>query len=160
MHEKLFESIFIKLEVRNESIICETIFRSPSHDTGLNQIFTDNLKEILESIKTNHKCFIFGNVNYNLLQHDNNMVNDLLGSMSDSLIYSLINKPTRITNTCATIFNHVRTNLHSNDIKAGVLLHPISDHFPEPTPYYTNQIKPKLDNKIRIFDQLNIEKFQ
>ena len=38
MHEKLFESIFIKLELQNESVICGTIYRSP-HDTGSNQIF-------------------------------------------------------------------------------------------------------------------------
>ena len=74
MHEKLFESIFVKLELQNESIICGTIYRSPSHDTGSNQIFFDNLKETLESIKSNHKCYIFGDLNYNLLQHDNNMV--------------------------------------------------------------------------------------
>ena len=39
MHEKLFESIFIKLELQNESIICGTIYRPPSHDTGSNQFF-------------------------------------------------------------------------------------------------------------------------
>ena len=74
MHEKLIKSIFIKLELQNESIIYGTIYWSPSHNTGSNQIFFDNLKETLESIKSNHKCLIFGDLNYNLLQHDNNMV--------------------------------------------------------------------------------------
>ena len=44
--------------------------------------FFDNLKETLESIKSSHKCFIFGDLNYDLLQHDNNMVSDLLDIMS------------------------------------------------------------------------------
>ena len=39
MHEKLFESPFIKLELNDESITCGTIYRSPLHDTGSNQIF-------------------------------------------------------------------------------------------------------------------------
>ena len=39
MHEKLFESIFIKLELQNESILCGTIYRFPSHDTASNQFF-------------------------------------------------------------------------------------------------------------------------
>ena len=47
MHEKLFESIFIKLELNDASIICGTIYRSPSHDTGSNQIFSDSLKKLL-----------------------------------------------------------------------------------------------------------------
>ena len=67
MHKKLFESIFIKLEKRKESIIWRTIYRSPSHDNGSNQIFINNLKETLESIQTNYKCFIFGDLNYDLL---------------------------------------------------------------------------------------------
>ena len=160
MHEKLFKSIFVKLELQNERIICGTIYRSPSHDTGSNQIFFDNLKETFEYTKSNHKCFIFGDLNYNLLQHDNNMVSDLLDIMPDNSFYSLINKPTHITDTSATILDHAWTNLYFENIKTGVLLHPIFDHLPVLTCYYTNQIKHKLDNKIRIFDQVNIEKFQ
>ena len=88
------------------------------------------------------------------------MVNDLLDIMSDNSFYSLINKPTRIIDISATIFDHEWTNLYSKNIKTGVLLHPISDHLPVLICYYTNQIKHKVDNKIRIFDQVNIEKFQ
>ena len=39
MHKKLYESIFIKLELKNKSVFCGTICWSPSHDTGSNQIF-------------------------------------------------------------------------------------------------------------------------
>ena len=153
MHEKLFESIFIKLELQNENIICGTIYRSPLHDTRSNQFFFDHLEETFESAKSNHKCFIFGDLIYNLLQHDNNVVSNLLDIMSDNSFYSLINKPTCITDTSAAILDHVWTNLYSENIKTGVLLHPISDHLPVLTCYYTIQIKHKLDNKIRIFDQ-------
>ena len=52
------------------------------------------------------------------------------------------------------------TNLYSENIKTGVLLHPISLHLPALTCYHTNQIKHKLDNKIKTFDQVNIKKFQ
>ena len=80
MHEKLFGSIFIKSDIRNESIICGTIYRSLPHD----QIFNDKVKETLESIKTNYKCFIFGDPNYDFFAHDNNMVNNLLNNMLDN----------------------------------------------------------------------------
>ena len=95
---------------------------------------------------------IFGDLNYNHLWHHNNIVSDLLDIMSDNSFYSLINKPTCITDTSATILDHVFTNLYSENIKTGVLLHPISGQLPVLTCCYNNQIKHKLDNKIRIFD--------
>ena len=159
MHEKLFESIFIKLQVRNETIICGTIYRSPSHDTKSNQTFIDKLQKTLELINTNHKCFIFGDFNYDLLQIDNKL-NDLLDTMSDNSFYSLISKPTRITETSATILDHVWTNLYSKNIKTAVLLHPLSDHLPILMCYHTNQIEHKPDNKIRTFNEANIKHFQ
>ena len=88
------------------------------------------------------------------------MVSDLLNIRSNSSFYSLINKPIRITDTSAIILDYWWTNLYSENIKTGVLLHPISDHLLVLTCCYTNQIKHELDNKIGIFDQVNIEKFQ
>ena len=41
-----------------------------------------------------------------------------------------ITKPTHLTDISATILDYVRTNLYSNNIKTGVLLHQISDHLP------------------------------
>ena len=49
------------------------------------KFFLTTLKETLESFKSNHKCFIFGYLNYNLFQQDNDMVSDLLDIMSDNL---------------------------------------------------------------------------
>ena len=161
MHEKMFESVFIKLEVKNETIICGTIYRSPLHDSESNQFFIANLKTTLRSIKANHKCFIFGDFNYDLFQQDSSKVNELLDTMSENCFYPLINKPTRITDTTATILDHVWTNLYSDEIKTGVLLHPISDHLPVLMCYSTSQnTENNQNNKIRIFSQANIEKFQ
>ena len=66
------------------------------------------------------------------------MVNDLVDIMSDNSFYSLINKLTRITDTSASILDNVWIDSYSENIKTGVLLHPISDHLPVLTCYYTN----------------------
>ena len=58
------------------------------------------------------------------------MANDLLDIISDNSFYSLINKPTRVADTSATILDQVWTNLYSENIKTGVILHPISDDLP------------------------------
>ena len=53
MPEKLFE-------LKNESVICETIYRSSSHDTGSNQIFLTTQKKLLNlhRITTNALCLV------------------------------------------------------------------------------------------------------
>ena len=73
---------------------------------------------------------MFGDLNYDLFQHDNIMDNDLLDAVSDNSFYTLISKPTRITDTSTTGLDYVCANLYSDDIKTGVLLHSISDHLP------------------------------
>ena len=95
-----------------------------------NYIFIAISKETFKFIKTNYKCFVFGDLNYDLFQHDNVRVNGLLSTMVDNCFYSIINKTASITDTSATILDHVWTKMNSDDIKTGVLLHPISDHLP------------------------------
>ena len=48
--------------------------------------------------------------------------------MLDHNFCSLINKPTRITDTGATALDQIWTNSDSDHIKSGIILHSISDH--------------------------------
>ena len=43
MNEKIFESIFIKIQLDNENLFCGNIYRSPSNDNYLNKNFLNNL---------------------------------------------------------------------------------------------------------------------
>ena len=128
MDKKLFESIFMISELRNEITICGTIYELPSYDNKSNVIVIAISKDTLKSMKTNHICFTVGDLNCDLFQHDNNKVNDLLGTMPNECFYLLINKPTSVTDTIAIILDNAWTNLYFDDIKTGVVLHPISDH--------------------------------
>ena len=50
--------------------------------------------------------------------------------MLDHNFCSVINGPTRIADTGATVLDQVRTNSYSDLIKSGVILNSMSDHVP------------------------------
>ena len=50
--------------------------------------------------------------------------------MLESHYIPVINKPTRITDTSATVLDYIWTNLHLQQIKSGVILNPLSNHLP------------------------------
>ena len=79
--------------------------------------------------------------------------------MFDQCFYSLINKPTRVTSSSATILDHVWTNIYSHVIKAKILLHIVSDRMPLFTCFKTYQHKRIHNSKIRIFNSQNINHF-
>ena len=71
-----------------------------------------------------------GDFNINLLQYDTNItVQNFIYMLSSQSFYPTINKPTRITESSATLIDNVLTNdLHNHT--AGVVISDISDHLP------------------------------
>ena len=47
MNEKVLESIFVKIELKQDTITCATIYRSPMTDSTSNQQFISNLSSVL-----------------------------------------------------------------------------------------------------------------
>ena len=83
MNENVFESIFVKIELKHNTITCGTIYRSPITDSTSNQQFITNLSSILSHLKPNTECFIYGDFNYNLLQAENGDTSKFIGTMFD-----------------------------------------------------------------------------
>ena len=114
MKEKNFESIFINIQNKNDIIKCGTIYQSPLNDSESNIKFKSHLDECLKNIKSCQKCFIFGDFNYDLAKTvKNSHVSDFTEIMLNHCFYSLINKPTRISQVSATVLDHIWTNSYS-----------------------------------------------
>ena len=158
MNEKVFESIFVKIELKHDIITYGTIYRSPMTDSTSNQQFITNLRSILSHLKPNTKCFIYGDFNYDLLQAENRYTSKFNETMFDHGFYSSINKPTRITSSNATVLDHVWTNIYYV-IKAKIVLLPISHHLPLFTCFEAYQHKIIHHSKIIIFNPENINNF-
>ena len=68
MKKNFFESIFINIRNKNDTIKCGTIYRSPLNDSESNIKFRSHLDECLKNIKSCRKCFIFGDFTYDLVK--------------------------------------------------------------------------------------------
>ena len=96
--------------------------------------FNDKLCIALERIKKENKlCYLLGDYNINLLNHDSHLdtgaLIDLLSSFS---FVPLITRPTRVTATTATLIDNILTNNveNINHSDQGILVTDVTDHYP------------------------------
>ena len=79
MHEKAFESIFIKIELLNNTVCCGNVYKSPLNDNYSNKIFLDNLVECFQTSRESlNICIISGDLNYDLLNLENTYVSNFV----------------------------------------------------------------------------------
>ena len=78
--------------------------------------------------------------------------------MLNHYLCSIINNPTRITDTNATMLDHIWTNAYTDHIKSEIILHSVSDHLPVFT--CADKSKAASSNILTIsFNDANMSKF-
>ena len=104
--------------------------------------------------------FVFGDFNLNLLKCNDNNLSEYVNLMYSFSLFQLINKPTRVTNTSATIIDHTWSTLFEENISNNVILTDISDHFPTVSQFrlHCAESKPQFIYK-RSFSTVTIESF-
>ena len=116
MHEKFFESSFVTFEITEKTVARGVVYRSPFIDPESNELFLQHLDECLNKIGPKQTCFIMSDFNYDLLASEatGNFKNRFVDTIFDNSFMSLINYPARITDSTATVLNHMWTsgNLH------------------------------------------------
>ena len=131
MDEKVFESIFIDAYYGNKTFTIGTVYRNTDTTIRANNKFFNHLQPVLKKIKSNNRdCIIMGDQNYNLGNIDNPLVDQFKDEMFSESFYSLINHPTRITETTNTILDHIWTNITDKQILSGIHVDCIADHLP------------------------------
>ena len=132
MLEKVFESLFIDVEIGTKTLTCGTIYRSPSRNPDSHSTFIlSSLTSTLTKVKQSRYCFLFGVFNYNMLDIEDNLTSEFVDLMFEYANFPSDKKPTRITSTNATLLDHIWTNvISSQSIKSGILTYEISDHLP------------------------------
>lgn len=103
------------------------MYRHPSENI---RHFTDNLQKAIENIqKKKLPAIILGDMNIDLLKN-NQQTNDYKENIMINNFIPAITLPTRITDTTATLIDHILIKPDSRtkiQITAGVILHDISD---------------------------------
>ena len=129
MKEKVFESLFINVDVNDKTIVCGTIYRKSQNCA--HEGFLTNMKKVLKQCeKINKPTILMGDLNYNLLDNEDIHVSSCVDTIFDSGYYPLINIPTRITDTTGTVLDHIWTNIMDKPVKSAVLVDRIADHQP------------------------------
>ena len=90
---------------------------------------------MLTCIKSEFKkpIYMMGDYNLDLLKYDESKyVCEFLDMFFSYGFIPLINRPTRVTETTATIIDHIYTNNYNVNSKLlqGILVTDVSDHFP------------------------------
>ena len=105
------------------------IYRPPNTDFD---VFYDNFIDILAKINLEKRpTYLLGDFNIDLLKYDKDpKTQKFLNLLLSNGFYPRIDRPTRITESTATLIDHIFVNVHTDNIVSGPWLVDISDHLP------------------------------
>ena len=88
-------------------------------------------KTLTNATKENQLYFVTGDFNLNWLGfHQSSEIRKYLNNMFESGVIPLINRPTRVTTSSATLIDNIFTNcVFDTSLKNGIIKTSISDHF-------------------------------
>ena len=162
MNENI-EALFIEIQADvtqlMKNCIIGNVYRPPAQD--INE-FYNSLAEILLKIKNENKTiYIMGDFNLNILDSDKHLPTaDFIELMYSNSMFPLISKPTRITNSTATLIDNIFCNdISTTDKFNGILFTEITDHFPVFTINYQNPKKDVHFYNARVYSSKNITIF-
>ena len=121
--------IEIKTTKNSKNIVVGIIYRHPTHSfTDFSNKLTDTILKI-DNQKLHY--YILGDININILKQNTcKATKDYIDNLHSLNSMCIINKPTRITSSTATLIDHIYTNHFSNQDKSGIIIFDISDHLP------------------------------
>ena len=114
---------------KNTNIIISAIYRATRYT---NEAISEFNNIILNNFNTfnNKKLIICGDFNLDILKTDNLNVNNFINTINEIGCFKTINKPTRVTIHSSTLIDNIFYNGLFNNIKTGIILIDISDHYP------------------------------
>lgn len=127
--ESYFECVCVELCTDKETNFLASVYRPPK---GNLSDFLDALDQLLSFIEGKHytNCYFLGDWNLDLLKINDTGVLDFMNLMYSHGFFPLTNKPTRVTDTGATLIDHIWTTQPGNSIKNCIVYTDITDHFP------------------------------
>ena len=155
--EALFVEVFIS---GKNNIVIGVVYRPPN---GILNIFLDEMQRALENQSLNGKSFfLVEDYNINLLQHNVDAhVDDFLNLLLSFSLLPLITKPTRVTESSATLIDNIFSNLQPFPLST-IVVSDLSDHFPVYTtiPLGKNPVVTQKNIYVRRNTTENINQFR
>ena len=125
------EILFLELSTgkKCKNIIIGNFYRSPSFKP---ELFCEDINSRIEQILyryPNKELIMLGDANIDLLNHEAyKPAQTLLNLMSQNGLVPVISRPTHVSDTYATLIDHIYTNAIMRYRSSGVITDPIADH--------------------------------
>ena len=159
MKEGIFVSILIDLHFKNKVVSCGTIYRDPKQDKQPVSEFLITLRLLLETLSNTKKtCHVVGDINVNINTQNQGLTDAFTEVMFESSFYSLINKPTGISDSNATCIDHIWKNCLNCPINSAIITHMLADHMPVMQCSHLGKPEEQLQHS-RVFNQNKLELF-
>lgn len=128
--EPYLECVAVKVNIRGEICLAACLYRPPKGNISL---FFDKLEQLFDHI--NEKNFgnvhLFGDWNLDLLKHSHDSnIPKFINLMTSNSFISLTTKPTRVTDSSATLIDHIWTSCPELNIGNYIVYSHLTDHFP------------------------------
>ena len=145
---KVFESQLVKIKLKNNKyLIFGNIYRpntAPFSDIKrANIILADILNKIKSdpNLKNSQDIILSGDLNINILKYESHPdTNVYLDTLLSNGLLPLITLPTRLSQTTATLLDHISTNIIDDNYDTGIIISDLSDHLPV---FYIHYLKGK-----------------
>ena len=155
---KELECLWLEIFPKNaKSFLIGNIYRNPNEAVIWNEIFENNLENILKEQK---ELYLLGDFNRDLLNLQTKTA--WLEYMEPFGLFQNVNEATRITSVSATLIDHIYCNIHDNIKSIDVPQLGLSDHFAVFLTRKPNSSLPKKSHhtiSYRSFKNFNEENF-
>ena len=115
----------------SKNILVAVFYRPPNTDS---KVFVEVLNNVLDVVKKEDKlCYMMGDYNINILNYDvHPQTAEFVDLLYSYCFFPLINRPTRVTQSTATVIDNIFTNNLTCTEKSfqGLFVTDISDHYP------------------------------
>ena len=160
--EHNIETLFIEITNSNKTILIASVYKPNKSD---DKLFIEKLLILLNnSNKQNYdEIFLNGDFNFDLLKlEDSSIALNFLNSLSSISLIPVITKPTRITDTTASLIDNIFLANPTN-FTSGIIVSDISDHFPifihVKNLFCTRNVNPSFNIQYRLINEDTISNF-
>ena len=124
---KINKEPLTNISISNYSFVCTN---SNTRAGGVGFYLKALNKKLCEFKSNKYDIYLFGDININIYNNQSNSISDeYLSMLASNGLFQLITKPTRVTDTSASLIDHIFASSLSNLVCPGIILNDISDHF-------------------------------
>ena len=88
-----------------------------------------SIDNIITVVSVYLPVYIVGDFNIKIFNYNERNSQNLVNTFHSYFFFSIISKPTHVTNTSSSIIDHFWTNNFDNYITSGIIFYSINDHF-------------------------------